>query len=818
MTEKFTQKAKDTLNQSSNIAKKYGHGFIGTEHMLLGLLKVKDSVAEKALTQKGITFKNIEEKVLLVSPKIDIDNKIPRAYTPMARKIIEESFNESVKFNSNVIGTEHILLALLNEKNSIAVKILEESGLDVQHLKLTLLAMLGATQQQKKIPNFLPMGKVDDVKEASRTQTLDKFSRDFTEMAKNNNFDPIVKRENEIERLIQILSRRTKNNPVLVGQPGVGKTAIVEGLAERIATGVVPTILLEKRVVSLDLSSVVAGSKYRGEFEDRLKKIMNEVIKQKDVILFIDEIHTLVGAGGAEGAMDASNILKPFLSRGEIQVIGATTNEEYRKYIEKDQALERRFAKITVEEPNAKETIDMLKVLRDKYEAHHDVTITDEAINSAVSLSIRYIQDRFLPDKAIDVIDEACSKAKLVAYTTPPDIKSLEQQIEELNLDKVRAIKNEDYKLAQDIKDDQAKLEKKLDRLLKKWSKTNQENAFIVDEEIVTKVVSSWTGVPITSLDLKDKEKLLNLEKLLHERVIGQKEAVVAIAKAIRRSRVGLKDPKRPIGSFLFLGPTGVGKTELSKALSEVLFGDDDAMIRIDMSEYMEKHAVSKLIGSPPGYVGYEEGGQLSEKVRRKPYSVILIDEIEKAHEDVFNILLQILDDGHITDSQGRKIDFKNCVIIMTSNVGGKSIVEPKQLGFISTVDTERDYKEMKSKVLDEVKKLFKPEFLNRIDEMVVFHPLTMEDIGQIAKIFIDKVVVKASENVKININYDDKVVAFISKKGYNHIYGARPLRRTIQSEFEDYLAEQILSNELKEGDRIDITEQDEKLVFTKNE
>ncbi len=814
MSEKFTKKAKDLLNQSSNIAKNYGHSFIGTEHLLLAILKVKDSVAEKTLTSRGINFKDVEEKVLVVSPKIEGLSNMPRAYTPMTKRIIEESYNEALKFDSATVGTEHILLALLSETNSIAVKILQELNVDANNLKVSLLAMLGITQ--KKQTTYIPPAGRQDDNRGGKTQTLDKFSRDFTAMAKNDEFDPIVNRENEIERLIQILSRRTKNNPVLVGAPGVGKTAIVEGLAERIVTGVVPTILLDKRVVSLDLASVIAGSKYRGEFEDRLKKIMNEVIKQKNVILFIDEIHTLVGAGGAEGAMDASNILKPFLSRGEIQIIGATTNEEYRKYIEKDQALERRFAKISVEEPTASETVLMLKTLRDKYEKHHNVTITDEAINCAVNLSVRYIQDRFLPDKAIDVIDESCSKAKLVAYQTPPDIKSLEQKINELNTDKLNAIKNEDYKLAQNIKDEQAKLEKNLEKLLKKWTRNNEKSEFLVDEEIVTKVVSHWTGIPITSLDLKDKEKLINLEKLLHERVIGQKEAVVAISKSIRRSRVGLKDPKRPIGSFLFLGPTGVGKTELSKALSEVLFGDDDAMIRIDMSEYMEKHAVSKLIGSPPGYVGYEEGGQLSEKVRRKPYSVILIDEIEKAHEDVFNILLQILDDGHITDSQGRKVDFKNCIIIMTSNVGGKSIVEPKQLGFISTVDIEKDYNEMKSKVLDEVKKLFKPEFLNRIDDIVVFHPLTTEEIGKIAKLFIDKVVIKANQNVKININYDESVVSFISKKGYDKVYGARPLKRAIQSEFEDYLAEQILLNEINEGDTINIKEEDEKLIFTK--
>ncbi len=814
MPEKFTKKAKDLLNNSSNIAKEYGHGFIGTEHLLLGILKTKDSVAFQALTARNVKFDIVEQKVLTVSPKTLGGEKQPRAYTPMTKRIIEESLSEAINLQSEQIGTEHILIALISEKNSIAVKILTELGVDVVGLKVSILAMLGVSQKK---PQFLPIGKTNEQKTTSKTPTLDKFSRDFTMMAERNEFDPIVNREKEIERLVQVLSRRTKNNPVLVGEPGVGKTAIAEGLATRIVSGLVPTLLLEKRVVSLDLSSIVAGSKYRGEFEDRLKKIMNEVIANKDVILFIDEIHTLVGAGGAEGAMDASNILKPFLSRGEIQVIGATTNEEYRKYIEKDQALERRFAKINIEEPSNSETIDMLKILRDRYETHHNVTITDEAIDLAVNLSQRYIQDRFLPDKAIDIIDEACSKAKLIAYQTPPDVKVLEEKISTLNGEKIIAIKKENYKEAQEIKEQQEKEEKNLEKLKKKWAKDNEKSAFIVDEKIVTEIVASWSGVPITALEATDKERLLNLEKLLGERVIGQKEGVVAISKAIRRSRVGLKDPKRPIGSFLFLGPTGVGKTELSKALSEVLFGDDDAMIRIDMSEYMEKHAVSKLIGSPPGYVGYEEGGQLSEKVRRKPYSVILIDEIEKAHEDVFNILLQILDDGHITDSQGRKVDFKNSVIIMTSNVGGKSIVEPKQLGFINNADSDRDYNEMKSKVLDEVKKMFKPEFLNRIDEMVVFHPLTVDEIGEIAKIFIDKVVIKASENVKVNINYDDKVVAFISKKGYDKLYGARPLKRTIQSEFEDYLAEQILSNQILEGDVLNITEEDEKLVFTKS-
>ncbi len=599
MSEKFTKKAKDLLNNSSNIAKNYGHGFVGTEHLLLGILKSKDSVAEKALTLRGVTYKQVEERVLLVSPKVDSDVSSPRDYTPMSKKIITGSYNEATKLGTDLIGTEHVLLALLNEPTAIAVKILIELGCDINNIKVSLLAMLGVSQ--KKTPGIFPIGKPQQAENTSKTPNLDKFSRDFTKMATNNEFDPIVRRESEIERLIQILSRRTKNNPVLVGEPGVGKTAIVEGLAQKVSSGVVPTLLLDKRVVSLDLSSVIAGSKYRGEFEDRLKKIMAEVMQQKNIILFIDEIHTLVGAGGAEGAMDASNILKPFLSRGEIQIIGATTNEEYRKYVEKDAALERRFAKISIEEPTSEETVEMIKILRDKYEVHHNVTITDEAIESAVSLSVRYIQDRFLPDKAIDVIDEACSKAKLVAYTTPPDVKTLEEKIAILEEDKLKAIKEEDYVKAQELKTEKDKQEKNLQKSLKKWSKNNEKNELIVDEEIVTKVVATWTGVPITSIDLKDKERLLNLENLLHERIIGQKEAVIAISKAIRRSRVGLKDPKRPIGSFLFLGPTGVGKTELTKALSEVLFGDDDAMIRIDMSEYMEKHAVSKLIGSPPG-------------------------------------------------------------------------------------------------------------------------------------------------------------------------------------------------------------------------
>ncbi len=814
MVGKFTQKGKDVLTQAQRLATSYGHGFIGTEHILLGLVKVRESVAYKILTDKGVKFENIESKVLELNPKVDTKGKFPQSYTPKSKKIIEQSLAETLKQGNTYIGSEHLLLALINETGSIGYRILADENVDINGIKQSIGLMFNGVQ--KNNVNLFPMGKKIGNESKSKTPTLDKYSRNFTLIAETDGFDPIVGRDKDIERLIQILSRRTKNNPVLIGEPGVGKTAIVEGLAQKIHLGLVPELLKGKKVVALDLSSMVAGSKYRGEFEERIKKTLDEIMAEKNIILFIDELHTIIGAGSAEGSLDTANILKPALSRGDIQIIGATTLNEYRKHIEKDAALVRRFQQILIEEPTEESAIEMLKILRESYELHHNVTITDEGIAAAVNLSIRYIQDRFLPDKAIDIIDEAASKVKLQAYTTPPNIKALEDEIAELEIEKEVAVKSEQYQNAGNIKEEQEKLKKKLDKALKKWNKSWENSSNVVDEYVVAEVIAAWTGIPVTSIKKEDAKKLMDMEATLHKRVIGQNEAVTAISKAIRRGRVGLKDPKRPIGSFLFLGPTGVGKTELSKSLAEVLFDDESSIIRVDMSEYMEKHSVSKFIGSPPGYVGYDEGGQLSEKIRLKPYSVLLIDEIEKAHPDIFNILLQILDDGHITDSQGRKVDFKNTVIIMTSNVGGKNIVEPKNLGFSVNNDIKKDYKKMKSQVLDEVKKLFKPEFINRIDEMVVFHPLSLEDVSKISKILLDDLVTRINNNLNIDLEYKESVIKFISEKGYSPIYGARPLKRCIQNLVEDVLAEKILSDIFVTNDKILIDVEDGALVYTK--
>lgn len=801
----FTEKAKEAIRKAQQYAVHLGHNYVGTEHLLLGLVGVKDSVASKAIEAQGITEDAITEKIDELVGLNNGGGYYPQDYTPRSKRVIDMSVQEAIKMGTGYVGTEHILLALIQENDSIAVRILASLGVNGQKLYEDIMSMVGEDSTGST-------GANGDSK--SGTPTLDKYSRDFTKMASESKFDPIIGRDKEIERVIQILSRRTKNNPCLVGDPGVGKSAIIEGLAQQIYEGNVPSTLKDKRIVSLDLSSMIAGSKYRGEFEERIKKVIDEVKAAGNVVLFIDEIHTIIGAGGAEGAIDASNILKPSLARGELQLIGATTIEEYRKYIEKDAALERRFQQVMVNEPNEEEAILMLKGLRDKYEAHHNVKITDEAIEAAVKMSSRYITDRFLPDKAIDLMDEAASKVRLQTYTAPSNVKELEDKITALEKEKEEAIKTEEFEKAAKVKKEQTELKKKLDDAKKEWDTENTKTKQVVTEDEIAAVVSSWTGVPVQSLKQEESERLINLEKILHERVIGQDEAVSAVAKAIRRGRVGLKDPKRPIGSFLFLGPTGVGKTELSKALAEALFGDENAMVRIDMSEYMEKHTVSKMIGSPPGYVGYEEGGQLTEKIRRKPYSVVLFDEIEKASPDVFNVMLQILDDGHITDGQGRKVDFKNTVIIMTSNAGAKSIIAPKKLGFVADNSDEKSYQAMKDTVMEEIKHLFKPEFINRIDDIIVFHPLDEENVKKIVALMTKEIVKRVKENMDIHIEFDDEAISLLAKEGFDPAYGARPLRREIQSKIEDEFAEEFLRNEIKAGDSVKVGVKEDKFVF----
>lgn len=810
---KFTQKAEDVINYAGKSAIDFGHNYIGTEHLLLSLIYVKDSVAFKSLEMKGVTYDKVKEQIINIVGLGEEKTMLSAdAFTPRMKRILNRSCDEAVYMGTNYIGTEHILIALIKESNSlygdsIAIKILQNLNVNPQALYDDILLMLGETENAKGTP--LNRSSKNSNKN-NNTPTLDQHGRDFTNLAIEHKFDPIDGRDNEIERVIQILSRRTKNNPCLVGEPGVGKTAIVEGLAQKIAKGDVPEILKNKRVVSLDISSVVAGSKYRGEFEERIKKIIKEVKQANNVILFIDEIHTIIGAGGAEGAIDASNILKPSLARGELQIVGATTLTEYRKYIEKDAALERRFQPVKVEEPSEEDAIKMLKCLRDKYEAHHSVKITDEAIISAVKLSNRYITDRFLPDKAIDVLDEASSKVRLATFTMPPEIKELEEKISDFAKEKEEAIKTENYERASQIKQEEQQIREKLDQEKNKWKDKNGNEAQVVTPNEIADIIAGWTGIPVKQMQEEEAKRLKNMENILHQRVIGQDEAVKAIAKAVRRGRVGLKNPKRPIGSFLFLGPTGVGKTELSKTLSQVLFGDENSMIRVDMSEFMEKHSVSKLIGSPPGYVGYEEGGQISEKIRRKPYSVVLFDEIEKAHPDVFNILLQVLDDGHITDSQGRKVDFKNTVIIMTSNVGARNITENKKLGFTTSEDEDKKYDDMKRNVMDQVKKTFKPEFLNRIDDIVVFRTLKQDEVKQICKIMLDQLIQRVKDNLNINITFTEKAMDKIAEIGYDNSYGARPLRRAIQSNIEDTFAEKYLDEEFVGGDTVSIDYENE--------
>lgn len=802
MQGKFTNKAQEVLKRAQEAALKLGNKYVGTEHILLGLTLVSDSVAAKALESQGITYHQVMDKIQSMTGGTSA-YYIPADFTPRAKRVVESSVQEAFRMGTGYVGTEHILIALIRENDNIAVRIMVSLDLNLQRLYDDIMNMLGEGEDQNG--SARGMNSQGEKQEKSATETLDKFSRDMTALAKKNKFDPIVGRDKEIERIVQILSRRTKNNPCLVGDPGVGKTAIVEGLAQKIAEGNVPDTLKNKRIVGLDLSAMVAGSKYRGEFEERMKKAMDEVKAGGNIILFVDEIHTIIGAGAAEGAIDASNILKPALSRGEIQLIGATTLEEYRKHIEKDAAFERRFQPVKVEEPDEQAAVAMLKALRDKYEMHHKVTISDDAIEAAVKLSSRYVSDRFLPDKAIDLIDEAASRLRLKTFSAPDNVAEMEEKLAEMEKEKEAAIKTEEFEKAAEIKRAQDALRAQWKEAKKEWETNHENQAQVVTREEVAEVVSVWTGVPLQSLQEEESQRLLHLEDTLHQRVIGQSEAVKALAKAIRRGRVGLKDPNRPIGSFLFLGPTGVGKTELSKALAEALFGDEDAMIRIDMSEYMEKHSVSRMVGSPPGYVGYEEGGQLSEKVRRNPYSVVLFDEIEKASPDVFNVLLQVLDDGHITDGQGRKVDFKNTVIIMTSNAGARSIVEPKRVGFTSMETEEQSYQNMKKNVMEEVRHIFKPEFLNRIDDMIVFHSLTQEDILEIVKLMTRTVSKRIKENMDITVTFTDKALEKIAEEGYDKAFGARPLRRAIQSRIEDAFAEEYLMGNFKAGDKVSV-------------
>jgi ATP-dependent Clp protease ATP-binding subunit ClpC len=813
MNDKFTENAKAAITAASEIAYNLSHNYVGTEHLLIGLLEA-DGVASKVLEKNGVEKDKIIELVnQLIAPNSTTEVLEGDGFTPRSKRILDQSYREAVRLKAQLIGTEHILIALLKESDCIAVRLLNTLGINIQKLYIDLLTAIGADMGTAK--NEYSANK-NKAKSKTNTPTLDQYSRDLTEYAREGKLDPVIGRENEIQRVIQILSRRTKNNPCLVGEPGVGKTAIAEGLAIKIVEGNIPEIIKDKRVLTLDLSGMVAGSKYRGEFEERIKKVISEVMNDGNVLLFIDEIHTIIGAGGAEGAIDASNILKPSLARGELQLIGATTREEYRKYIEKDAALERRFQPVVVEEPSEDEAIQILKGLRDSYEAHHKVKITDDALVAAVKMSSRYINDRYLPDKAIDLMDEAASKVRLSTFITSPEVKELEQELERLDGEKEEAIKAEAYEKAGEIKKQQEEITNKINLLKVQTEKEKQAYELVVGENEIADIISSWTKIPVKKLAEEETERLRNLENILHERVIGQEEAVNAVSKAIRRGRVGLKDPNRPIGSFLFLGPTGVGKTELSKALAEAMFGSENSMIRVDMSEYMEKHSVSKLIGSPPGYVGYDEGGQLSEKVRQNPYSVILFDEVEKAHPDVFNILLQVLDDGHITDAQGRRVSFKNAIIIMTSNAGAQNIISPKRLGFTSVVDEKEDYKKMKDSVMDEVKRIFKPEFINRIDEIIVFHSLTKDNIKSIVKIMLKSITKRSEQQMNIQLDIGEEIMDHISDVGFDEKFGARPLRRAIQNNIEDKLAEEILDGNIKSGDTALVTLVDKEIKISR--
>ncbi|EPY2274849.1 ATP-dependent Clp protease ATP-binding subunit [Clostridium sporogenes] len=806
---RFTERAQKVLMNAQEEAEKFKHGYVGTEHILLGIL-IEDGVAKQLLNNSGITEDKVRQLIERYEGKGEMDlykNEIP--LTPRTKRLLEMSLLEARNLNHNYITPEHILLGLIREAEGVAFTILSNLGLDVERLKKELIKNLSGEE----------MLKDEGSKKSSKssTPTLDQFGRDLTEMAEEGKIDPVIGRDKETQRVLEILCRRTKNNPCLIGEPGVGKTAIAEGLAQNIINGNIPEILKNKRVVTLDLTSMIAGAKYRGEFEDRLKKIMEEVRNSKDTILFIDEIHTIVGAGAAEGAIDAANILKPALARGEIQCIGATTLDEYRKYIEKDSALERRFQPINVGEPTKEETIEILKGLRDKYEAHHRVKFTDDAIYAAVNLSDRYIRDRFLPDKAIDLIDEAGSKVRIENLIAPPDLKNIEEQLDKVVKEKEDAIRVQDFEKAANLRDKEKELKEKLEGLKKDWNAEKEGSNLIVSEQQIASVVSKWTNIPVNKLTEKESEKLLKLEDILHNRVIGQEEAIKSVSKSVRRARVGLKDPKRPIGSFIFLGPTGVGKTELTKALAEAMFGNENNMIRVDMSEYMEKHSVSRLIGSPPGYVGHDEGGQLTEKVRTNPYSVVLFDEIEKAHPEVFNILLQILEDGRLTDGKGKTVDFRNTIIIMTSNVGASTISRQKTLGFNTSIEEEREteYEKMKNNIMHELKHSFRPEFLNRIDDIIVFHQLREEHIREIVKLML-KIVSNRVADQGIKLEFTEEAEKILAKEGYDTNYGARPLRRAITKIVEDKLSEEILKGNIKKGDSVKVNTIEDKLNFSK--
>ena len=811
---RYTSKAKKAIDQASKMSKSLHHHYIGTEHILIGLLKEGTGVAAQVLNDNGVELDKVMQLIEeLIAPDAQVLTAEAKEYSPRALQVLEGAAREAARFHAEEIGTEHILIAMMKETECVASRLLNTLAVNIQKMYVDILIAMGedASLYKEDFMNGKPVKKT-----ASDTPVLNQYSRDLTALAAEGVLDPLVGRQEEIDRVIQILSRRTKNNPCLIGEPGVGKTAIVEGIAERITTGMVPDTVAGKRVVSLDMSGIVAGSKYRGEFEERIKKVLQEVRAAGNILLFIDELHTIIGAGGAEGAIDASNILKPALARGELQLIGATTIDEYRKYIEKDAALERRFQPVTVEEPSEEEAVQILEGLREQYEKHHQVKITDDAVSAAVRLSARYINDRFLPDKAIDLMDEAAAKIRLRAGGKPEEVVELRHRINLLEEEMLEFLHDGDVEGAKQKKNEKEACEEELAKIQAKTKKDSRSKKLKVTEDDIADVVSGWTKIPVRKIAEGEAARLRKLEATLHKRVIGQEDAVSAVAKAVRRGRVGLKDPKRPIGSFLFLGPTGVGKTEISKALAEAVFGSEQSMIRVDMSEYMEKHSVSKMIGSPPGYVGHEEGGQLSEKVRRNPYSVILFDEIEKAHGDVFNILLQILEDGHVTDAQGRKVSFKNTIIIMTSNAGAGRIVSPKHLGFGTGEDENADYQKMKESVMEEVKRIFKPEFINRIDEILVFHTLTKENIEQIVRILLRGLNKRLQEQMSMELIVSDAAVAHLAESGFDKTYGARPVRRSIQTEVEDELADRMLDGEFTAGDKIYVDCSQKKLTFSK--